>query len=129
MELFKEKYLTITLEEGKPAISMNWDGDPTPDEYKKGNTSLLDLLADKSATYLLLNYRNMSSYLSLDDQVWTIHHWFPKVKENQVRKVGVVVPKKMMTQIVIKSIFTGMTMGEIEIAFFDNIDDLRHWAN
>lgn len=129
MELFKDKFLTITLEEGTSTLGMHWDGDPSPDEYKQGSNNLLDLLATNKTPNLWLNFRNLSSYLSLDDQVWTIHQWFPKIKEQQVRKVGVVVPKKMLTQIVIKSIFSGLPGSDLDVAFFDNPDDMKQWAS
>lgn len=131
MELLKEAYITIILEEETNSLVLDWIGAPTTDQFKHGKEFALQAIQEKNAKNIILNYQNLTAYLSLEIQVWTIHDWFDQVLTTSIKKIGVVTPSNLMAQIVIKSIFGGInekTAGtEMELNYFDSPETASTW--
>ena len=132
-EVITEPYVTIKMDQANLSLMSDWMGSPTTEQFKEGKSKMLDVLVDHSLSVMVLNYHNMVAYLNLETQVWAINEWFPKVINEKIKRVGVVIPSKVMAQIVVKSIYSGLSKtaaaDEIEISYFDNVSQLHDWVN
>jgi len=131
-EVLIEPYITIKLDSQHASVVSDWTGSPTTEQFKDGKNRVLGLLSDKGSSIMVLNYRNMTAYLNLETQVWTINDWFPRVlQEENIKRVGIVIPDKVVAQIVVKSIFSGVqaqiAQKGIEVGYFDDYTQLRDW--
>ncbi len=129
MEFFKEEYITITIPEGVGQTHVEWYGMPSPEQYKQGSDKILEAIHQHGTSTLLMNYYELAAYLDLEVQVWTINVWFPQVMQLGINKLGVLIPAKIMSQMVVKSIYAGLPAHNIEISFFEVEEDLNNWAN
>jgi len=133
MELLKEAYITIILEENTNSIVLDWIGAPTSDQFKQGKEYALQAIRERGINNLILNYQNLTAYLNLEIQVWTIHDWFDQVLTSSIKKIGVVTPSNIMAQIVVKSIFGGISQKtegtEIDVNFFESDTSVSSWIS
>lgn len=130
-EVITEPYVTIKMDRANLSLMSDWMGSPTTEQFKEGKSKMLDVLIDHSLSVMVLNYHNMVAYLNLETQVWAINEWFPKILTENIKRVGVVIPNKVMAQIVVKSIYTGLSgiaaEHGVEISYFDDLSQLQGW--
>ena len=129
MEFFKEEYISITVPAGTNQTHVEWWGMPSADQYKLGCDKILEAINQNNSTTILVNYFDLESYLDLEVQVWTINVWFSQLIHLGVAKFGVLIPSKIMAQMVIKSIFAGANASDIDISYFEAVEDMHSWAN
>lgn len=133
MELFKEPYLTIDLPE-EAILVAEWTGVPSVEQFKTGNLKMMELAGSHpGAQSLVFNFYNLAAWLDLETQVWAINECFPRlVKGSQKKKAAVLVPVKVMSQIVVKSIFTGVAAklgSQLEIIYLSVEAELNQWLS
>lgn len=131
-EVFIEPYITIKLDQQQQSVISDWTGSPTTEQFMNGKEQVFTVLTDSSSTIIVLNYEHLAAYINLETQVWTVNEWFPKVlKDKKIKRLGIVIPSKVMAQIVVKAIFSGvhnqLADEGIEIAYFDNKEQLHQW--
>ena len=131
-EVLIEPYITIKLDKLHTSVVSDWTGSPTTEQFKTGKNKVLGVLVDNGSSVMVLNYQNMTAYLNLETQVWTINDWFPRVlKEENIKRVGIIIPDKVVGQIVVRSIFSGISAKidsqNLEIGYFDTVAQLQSW--
>ncbi len=127
MEFFKEDYLLIEYEEEEASAIMCWEESPSSEQYREGNEKVLEVLEKDESSTLLIDLKALNIIMSLPDQVWTAKDWLPRVLEKNVKKLALVIPSSFVTQIAIKSIYGALPQEEVELGFFDELDEAKSW--
>ncbi|MGB0524942.1 MAG: hypothetical protein ACPGJS_18360 [Flammeovirgaceae bacterium] len=133
-EVFIEPYITIKLDRQVHSVVSDWTGSPTTEQFKQGKEQVFTVLMDSNSSIVVLNYEHLAAYINLETQVWTVNEWFPRVlKDHNVKRIGIVIPSKVMAQIVVKAIFSGvqksLVNSGIEIGYFDSTSQLTNWLS
>ena len=132
-EVITEPYVNIKTDQASMALMSDWMGSPTAEQFKDGKSKILEVIIDRSLSIMVLNYYDMAAYLNLETQVWAINEWFPKIIDENIKQVGIVIPSKVMAQIVVKSIYSGLSEAAeqhgVELSYFDNVTQLQEWIN
>ena len=131
-EVFIEPYITIKLDQQQHSVISDWTGSPTTEQFMSGKEQVCSVLSDSNSSIVVLNYEHLAAYINLETQVWTVNEWFPKVlKDKKIKRLGIVIPNKVMAQIVVKAIFSGahstLVQEGVEIGYFDTLDQLQQW--
>jgi hypothetical protein len=129
MEFYKEDYLLIEYEEEGAYAVMRWGETPTSEQYREGSEKVLEALEKGDSPTMLIDLQALNIIMSLSDQVWTAKEWLPKVLEEKVTKLAIVIPSSFVTQIAIKSIYGALPQEEVNLGFFDEFEEAESWIN
>lgn len=72
--------------------------------------------------HLLLNFQNLDAYLPLWAQHNAVKEWLPKLKETGLKRLSILVPEKIIGQMVIRNIFLNNNQAELPVSFFDELE-------
>ena len=65
--------------------------------------------------------------MHFDDVRWSEEIWFPRMIAAGLRYIAFVVPRKVVAQMSVKLVMSGIDESEVRSAYFDDIKDARAW--
>lgn len=92
-------------------------------EMKKDEIPLM--VREKGLTSLMLNFQNLDYFFSPETIGHVVENWLPKLAESQLKKLGILVPTKVIGQVSIKNTFGEGSFGDLQISFFDDLKSLQ----
>lgn len=125
--LYKNRFCEIRAR-SRLVLEVSVSGNPNSDELKQLKNRILDHLSTHPET-LILDYGALEMSLKLADQVWIIHEWLPKVTSKRTKNIGVLLPRKTMTKVMIKASFVNAAIPVADILVTEREEDFNIWRS
>ena len=119
-------FLTIHWDEGNDCVWMEWKQFVKGKEFREGLDEGLGLLKEKGATRWLADTRKLS-VLDMEDQDWTIVHWFPRAIRAGLERMAIVRPTKAVAMMSVNDVMRKADLRGLAVAYFDSLEDARAW--
>ena len=131
MELYKDKYRTVTFERDTKILHQVWHNateDMNVDEYKEASVSIAQAVKDNGASYILNNAIESLFVVTPEIQDWINKNIVPKLLQNGLQKYAILLPSELFSQVSVEQIVDdSATTTQNKISYFDDEAKARKW--
>ncbi len=121
MKQFNHRYWNLSVEEKGKTLRVVWNAQDFDEQaYKESLLILLSAIEHFSAHELYLDLSTLSEYFSPNMQDWMVNDWFPQLATSTLKKVNLNIPKKIMGQISVKSVYNSFASDNAVSFYFQD---------
>jgi hypothetical protein len=125
--LFEEDGVcSVHWDEATGTITVAWEADVGGDDYRDVMERVLDRIADRGATKLLVDCRNQG-LMSDADQNWTVDDWQPRAVDAGLESKAVVYPEDRSARTTVDMSARKRPHPELDRLFADDPEEARNW--
>ena len=131
MEVFKNKYLSIKVDETKKVLIEEWyptTKEMTNDEWKATRYKFKDIFLQYNLSKFLSLCKELYFLITPELQEWMAEN-ITKGSEDLVEKAALVIPTELFAEVSLEQTMDEMETGKLDTAFFDNEQNARNWLN
>lgn len=126
VNLMKEPFVEIFLDNANNVIVAKWIGFLKPQEVRKGCSFMTKYIKDNGLKHHLSDHRQLR-VLSKEVQDYLTMEWFPEVEKNGLRKVGAVVAEDVFAAATVNKVNKEGAVGNLKINMFDSEPTCVNW--
>lgn len=126
VNLMKEPFVEIHLDNANNVIVAKWIGFLKPQEVRKGCAFMTSYIKDNGLKNHLSDHRQLK-VLSKEVQDYLTMEWFPQVEKVGLRKVGAVVAEDVFAAATVNKVNKEGAVGNLKINMFDSEDGCVKW--
>jgi hypothetical protein len=126
VNLMKEPFVDIYLDNANNVIVAKWIGFLKPQEVRKGCTFMTRYIKENGLKNHLSDHRQLK-VLSKEVQDYLTMEWFPEVEKIGLRKVGAVVAQDVFAAASVNKVNKEGQVGNLSINMFDSEPTCVNW--
>lgn len=126
VNLLKEPFVEITLDNSNNLIYAKWIGFLKGDEVRKGCTFMTHYIKDNGVKSHLSDHRSLK-VLSKEVQDYLTKEWFPEVEKVGLTKVGAVVADDVFAAATVNKVNSEAKVGRLSINMFNSEVECTKW--
>jgi hypothetical protein len=109
-----------------PCVIMTWKGYATTREFREANERILGVLAERKASKLLGDIKDLV-LIGSDDQHWLSTNWIPRAIEAGLRTVAMITPVFYFNRVAVENVGRKLDPDALILQYFDNREAARQW--
>ncbi|UOR04451.1 hypothetical protein MUN82_16075 [Hymenobacter aerilatus] len=127
--LYDLDYMFIQYTDELRLLRAQWRPGHSLQHFRQGLSRILELTEKHAVTHLLLDLHDLPD-ISIMEQAWISLTWFPKMTDQSLQQVALVMPpRSLYNQMVVDSIlWMGQALIRFDIQFFSETKDALDWV-
>jgi hypothetical protein len=123
---FENEYATIRWDVSSKSVVLAWHKFAPSDKFRSVLDKMIEAMSHYHSGQILADTRNQG-VITVVDQNWTNQDWYPRALKVGYRKIGVVLPKSIITQMSIDRIMKETAHPELTENYFETLEEARTW--
>jgi hypothetical protein len=108
------------------AVSMEWNGYATSDQFREGTELMLNTLIKNNCKKVLANVKDMT-LIGAEDQQWLDSNFLPRAIKFGFKTIAIIKPESYFNKVAIEAVSFKVDKKNLTINFFDNIEEAAEW--
>lgn len=132
MEIYKSEFWVIEYESQIKTIVPRWfaaSAELTSELYRKEMLKYTDLVEEYKPINALIDNTKLGYAIPPDDQEWTNEELFPRIIAAGVKRVVILLPQELITQLSLEQVMEEEHGLEFETKYMSNEKEAREWLN
>jgi len=127
MTNYRSEVADIDYNADVQCVQITWKGYASSKDFRNPLNAGLDILKENQAERWMANTKNLG-VISPEDQDWTSNNWFPRAIEAGSKKMALIKPSDVFSQISIEDIMEEARKAEpLEDKFFEQMEEALSW--
>lgn len=126
MIYLKRPHVIIYWDDAIRTVGAEWLSYAEKDDFREALDTGYKLFIQKKSSRWLADTRYMGP-MAREDQEWLNNDWFPRMVKAGMRRMAVMVPHKVVTQMTVRRVLSKVGHKEFTLAYFDDLEDARNW--
>jgi len=126
MIYYDRPYLTLTWLADENVGWGQWKGEVDGESLREGLNVALQLVAEKGVQKWLVDSSDIGS-INPQDVKWINETWTPQAVDAGLRWMAMVMAKRVVMQVMMKSYVARINDREISHAYFSDVDEALEW--
>jgi hypothetical protein len=123
---FENDYAIVRWDVSSKSIVLVWHKFAPSEKFRLVLDKLIEAMDHYKSGRILADTRNQG-VITVVDQNWTNQDWYPRALNVGYCKIGVVLPKSIITQMSINRIMKETAHPELTENYFETLEEARTW--